>query len=123
MIFPDRSIVERIRQCYPPGTPVRLVQMDDPQAPPPGTRGIVRGVDDTGSIMVSWETGGSLNVVYGIDRCEPVISPERREKILARALEYIVEAVDHNDLRATLHGCLGLSDDEIRALGIELESP
>ncbi len=53
---------------------------------PVGTLGVVRGVDDTGSIMVGWETGGSLNVVYRADLCVPVITAERREEIFSRAL-------------------------------------
>ena len=40
---------------------------DDLQAPPVGTLGTVIGVDDTGSIMVDWDTGSGLNVVYGED--------------------------------------------------------
>ena len=44
------------------------MQMDDPQAPPIGTLGTVKGVDDTGSIMVNWDNGSSLNVVYGEDK-------------------------------------------------------
>ena len=43
--------------------------MDDEQAPPVGTKGTVRGVDDTASIMVRWDTGSGLNVVYGVDIC------------------------------------------------------
>ena len=58
MTFPDPSVVSLIRESYPPGLQVRLLRMDDPQAPPVGTLGVVRGVDDTGSIMVGWETGG-----------------------------------------------------------------
>lgn len=65
--FPSREIVERIRKQYPMGCRVELVRMDDIQAPPIGTKGIVIGVDDTGSIMVRWENGSSLNVVYGED--------------------------------------------------------
>lgn len=49
MKFPSREIVERIRREYPAGTRVELVQMDDAQAPPVGTKGTVKGVDDTGS--------------------------------------------------------------------------
>lgn len=67
MFFPKREIVEQLRNKYPAGTKVSLARMDDVQAPPIGTIGIVRGVDDTGSIMVSWENGSSLNVVYGED--------------------------------------------------------
>lgn len=29
----------------------------------------LQGVDDLGSIMVNWDTGSSLSVVYGVDRC------------------------------------------------------
>ena len=55
MRFPSKETVERIRKEYPVGTRVELVQMDDPQAPPVGTKGTVRGVDDIGSIMVAWD--------------------------------------------------------------------
>ena len=43
--------------------------MDDVQAPPIGTKGTVTGVDDTASIMVNWDNGSGLNVVYGEDSC------------------------------------------------------
>lgn len=42
--------------------------MDDVQAPPKGTKGTVRGVDDTGSLLVDWDNGSGLNVIYGIDK-------------------------------------------------------
>ena len=69
MKFPSKEIVEHIRKEYPVGTRVELVQMDDVQAPPIGTKGIVQGVDDTASIMVRWDNGSSLNIVYGEDKC------------------------------------------------------
>ena len=49
---------------------VRLLKMDDDQAPPIGTEGIVLGVDDIGSLLMSWDTGSSLNVVMGEDVVE-----------------------------------------------------
>lgn len=72
MRFPNKDIVESIRKRYPVGCRVELVQMDDVQAPPIGTKGTVRGVDDTGSIMVRWDNGSGLNVVYGVDICRKV---------------------------------------------------
>ena len=69
MRFPSREIVEQVKKEYPKGTRVELVQMDDMQAPPIGTKGTVRGVDDTASIMVNWDNGSRLNVVYGEDAC------------------------------------------------------
>ena len=67
MRFPSKETVERIREEYPAGTRVELVQMDDPQAPPVGTKGTVKGVDDTGSLLMRWDNGSGLNVVYGED--------------------------------------------------------
>lgn len=72
MRFPSKEIVERVRSQYPAGTRVELVQMDDVQAPPVGTKGTVWGVDDTASIMVRWDNGSGLHVVYGKDRCERI---------------------------------------------------
>ena len=73
MFFPDRKIVERIKKEYPSGTRVELIQMDDIQAPPIGTKGTVRGVDDMGSIMVAWDNGCGLSVAYGVDVCRKVV--------------------------------------------------
>lgn len=72
MKFPSKEIVEKVRAEYPAGTRVELVKMDDAQAPPVLTRGTVIGVDDTASIMVKWDTGCGLNVVYGEDECKKV---------------------------------------------------
>lgn len=67
MKFPSREIVERIRREYPAGTRVELVRMDDAQAPLAGTLGTVLGVDDTGSLLMRWDNGSDLNVIYGED--------------------------------------------------------
>lgn len=64
------SELESLRREFPAGARVVLVRMDDEQAPPIGTKGTVRGVDDIGSIMVSWDNGSSLSVVYGEDACK-----------------------------------------------------
>lgn len=63
-MFPNIKIVEAIRKEYPAGTRVRLVKMDDIQAPPLGTEGTVVGVDDTGSLLMHWDNGSHLNIVY-----------------------------------------------------------
>ena len=44
--------------------------MDDPKAPPIGTLGTVVGVDAIGSLLMSWDNGSSLNVVYQQDEVE-----------------------------------------------------
>ena len=65
--FPSREIVEKIRTQYPVGTRVELIRMDDVQAPPVGTKGTVRGVDDIANILINWDNGSHLNAVYGED--------------------------------------------------------
>lgn len=67
-----RETVERLRWEYPVGCRVELVQMDDVQAPPIGTKGTVRGADDIGSIMVRWDNGCGLSVAYGEDMCRRI---------------------------------------------------
>ena len=73
MRFPSKEIVEQVRSQYPVGTRVELVRMDDVQAPPIGTKGTVRYVDDLGSLGVGWDNGSSLQVVYGVDYAVKII--------------------------------------------------
>ena len=47
MGFPNKEIVEKLKKEFLKGTRVQLVEMDDVQAPPIGTKGTVIGVDDT----------------------------------------------------------------------------
>ena len=67
-----QKIVEKLKARYPVGTRVELVQMDDFQAPPIGTKGTVMGVDDIGSLLISWDNGSSLHVIYGVDKVTKV---------------------------------------------------
>lgn len=48
---------------YPVGAKVKLLFMDDQYAPPIGSIGIVKGVDDLGSILVQWENHGRLSIL------------------------------------------------------------
>lgn len=62
--------IDTLRKIYPAGTRIKLISMNDAQAPACGTKGTVIGVDDIGSILVNWDNGSSLNVVYGEDQIE-----------------------------------------------------
>ena len=72
MRFPSKKIVELMRTQYPNETSVELLKMDDDQAPPHGTEGTGTGAADTGSILVNWDNGSSLNVIYGEDLVKKV---------------------------------------------------
>ena len=67
MQMPSKERIEALRKYYPRGTKVKLLAMDDPQAPPTGTMGEVMGVDDAGQLLVRWETGSSLSLIPGVD--------------------------------------------------------
>lgn len=72
MRFPSKEKLKSLREQYPNGTRVELLEMDDDQAPPIGTLGTVLGVDDTGSLLMRWDNGSGLNVLYGVDRVKIV---------------------------------------------------
>lgn len=62
--------LKRLREEFIEGAVVELIEMNDPYHPvPSGTRGIVKNVDDKGTIHVKWSTGSSLGVAYGEDSC------------------------------------------------------
>ena len=74
----DNADVIRIKETYLPGMRIRLLKMDDVQAPPVGTEGTVCGVDDIGSVLVSWDNGSGLNVIPGEDEVEIISRGERK---------------------------------------------
>lgn len=75
----SKERIKQFRELYPKGTRVKLVEMDDPQAPPVGTLGTVNFVDDAGTIHVSWDNGSSLGLIYPVDNFE-VVKEEANER-------------------------------------------
>ena len=66
----SREIIENLKKTYPVGSRVKLIQMEDDGAPPVGTLGTVYGVDAIGSILVKWDNGSMLNVIFKEDIIE-----------------------------------------------------
>lgn len=63
-------MLQRLRKEYQPGTRVQLLEMADPYSKlEPGVKGTVRHIDDIGTIHVSWDTGSTLGILYGVDKC------------------------------------------------------
>ena len=67
MKFPSKEHIEMFRKKYLAGTVVELISMEDTQAPPAGTLGMVWGVDGAGSILVCWRNGFSLSLIPEVD--------------------------------------------------------
>ena len=60
--------IQFLKDLYPTGTRVKLVEMNDIQAPPIGTLGTVIYVDDIGTIHIKWDNGSTLGAAYPEDR-------------------------------------------------------
>lgn len=75
----SKEILHDLRERFPEGTRVALVQMDDPYNTKlvPGCRGTVIAVDSLGTIHVAWDCGSSLGVVYGVDCCRKITDEQK----------------------------------------------
>ena len=72
----SKEALQSLREKYTEGSRVELISMDDPYNKKlvTGSRGTVKGVDDTGTIHVRWDCGSSLGVLYGVDSCRKLDS-------------------------------------------------
>ena len=62
------EVLKKLREDYPEGCTVELVEMCDPYSEMPvGMHGVVQYVDDAGGIHVAWSNGSSLAAIHGID--------------------------------------------------------
>lgn len=115
MKMPTKEQLEQLRRDYPVCCRIVLDKMEDMQAPPIGTQGICLGVDDAGSIMVSWDTGCSLSVAFGADRCHRVAT-DSEFKV---TLEYLGRAQNksrHWGARCPRCGRTTVEDNRLLAL-------
>ena len=59
--------VNALKQKYPTGTKIRLVKMNNCQAVPQGAIGVVKFVDDRGTIHMKWDNNSELGLIEGVD--------------------------------------------------------
>ena len=74
--------IKRIKEQYPKGTEIELISMEDSQAVPSGTHGVVDFVDDMGTIQMTWDNGSSLGLIVGEDQFKVIKKPELEIKEL-----------------------------------------
>lgn len=66
----NKKEIQYIKDMFLPGTKIKLLKMEDIQAVPPNTIGVVQFVDDIGTIHMNWQTGSSLGLIVGKDEFE-----------------------------------------------------
>ena len=77
----ERRFAQRMKDNYPPGTRIMLLQMgDDPRPVEPNTRGTVRAVDDMGTLHCDFENARQLGVVPGEDSFRRLTEQELAEE-------------------------------------------
>lgn len=77
-----------MKRCYPPGTRLVLLSMDDPYAPiPSGTKGTVVHVDDAAQIHMKWDNGRTLAIVPDEDNFRKLTDEEFDEENNAICVE------------------------------------
>ena len=95
--------IKRIKEQYPKGTEIELISMEDSQAVPLGTHGIVDFVDDMGTIQMTWDNGSSLGLVVGEDQFKVI----NKSKIKELSCSEVKELRDRNYEFLILQGCGG----------------
>ena len=67
-VFIRPDVLKKLREDYPVGCTVELVEMHDPyRNMPAGMHGKVLHVDDAGGVHIAWSNGSSLAAIHGID--------------------------------------------------------
>lgn len=52
---------------YPIGSYIQLINMKDNLPVPPGTKGEILNIDDSGNLLVKWENNRTLRLIPEID--------------------------------------------------------
>lgn len=77
----ERKKVERLKESYPPGTSVMLLQMgDDPRPIELNTKGTVQTVDDIGTLHCAFDNGRQLGIIPGEDSFRKLTAEELEEE-------------------------------------------
>lgn len=69
----QKRIADMYKEKYPKGTRVKLISMgNDPRPIKSGAIGIVKLVDDMGTIHVKWDNGRTLGLIPQVDEFEKI---------------------------------------------------
>lgn len=104
----SREEVEEIKKKYPKGTVIRICNMKGENAVPPGTKGTVTRVDDSGQIHMNWECRSSLALNTEEDEFY-VVTPqeelsEKKEGEFLKKINQLMRSVNFTLLNMSCNG-------------------
>ena len=100
-----RKEIEELKKIYPKGTEIELISMNDSQAVPKGTHGVVDHVDDMGTIHMKWDTGSTLGLIIGEDQFR--IIKQKNNKIEELTCSEVINLSNKKNEYLILQGCGG----------------
>lgn len=92
----NREEIERIKETYPEGTPIRLHHMKGEEQMASGLKGKVKKVDDIGQIHMAWENGSSLALnpeedQFTVITKEELVSEERMQEYAEKVNQILTD--------------------------------
>lgn len=79
--FPSKEKVEQIKENYPVGTRIELIELNDPYANiETGTQGTVKFVDGVGTLHMEWDNGRTLGIILDEDKFKVLSRPQETEE-------------------------------------------
>lgn len=124
--------VKNIKETFFPGTIIKCLSMDDKQAVPSGTLGVVTHVDDMGTIHMAWATGSTMGLIVGVDSFEVITDSMNLVESDIEAKRYrfarvkVCELLISSLLSKILNKCLPVKlvfEDDVSWWGISTTSP
>ena len=71
-MFKGFDNIKKLRKIYT-GRRIKLIHMNDEYTKlKPGDKGTCIGVDDTGNLLMNWDSGSSLSIIPEVDKFEIV---------------------------------------------------
>lgn len=96
------ELLRFMREQYPPGTRIRLTEMQDPYAPvPPGTEGEVNFIDDAAQIHMKWSNGRMQEAEDDGGMLADSLSQLRGSGLDVQGLKVITEKIEITYTRVT----------------------
>lgn len=104
-MFMTKHQVDQVKDTYPPGTQIEVINMTDPYSPiAPGTIGTVDLVDSMGTIHCTFDNGRILGVIPGEDSFSKITELEQTRAEKSKYLSELSRVLKTYNLQSEISG-------------------